>query len=302
MRLHFYGTTNPLPFFQEIEGVGRYGHRLQIPDGRISLENNPMSVYYPFSIDLRGAASSCSYLIFLEDHEHSARYSFGEVSFFDTGTIEVDVMPLILPDGWTGAIVFDSYDCDEDIRVPVTVTNPFEVDGLWVYRHPDSNFLGFLWNIGELDGLPAETPGDGVVLTIQRQSDHSVLAKFHIENTGALEHVQISDLSDLEFIIAPAYCFKIDARCNASYSAIIHNSSLFPPFDPTPEVIPEILLALIVAMGVIWLAVVGGIIVLITLLVMLRRRRIMREQREKKEPTEWGTGKVSGGPLLRAPV
>jgi hypothetical protein len=262
------------------------------------LENSPTSVYYPFTIKLHGASSSCSYFTFLEDHDHSARYNFGEVSSFSSGTITVSHIPPTLPDGWTGALVFDSYDCDEDIRTAITVANPFEENGLWVYRHGDSDVLTFLWRIGALDGLSAEAPGDSVVLTVQRQSDHTVLAKAIGENVGILEGINFTglpELSELEFVIAPAYCFKLSTLCNAVYSAVIQNVSLFPALDPTTEPAAEFPLMWALIIGGLVLVAIGLFVAIIVLLVKRRRLRCKKKKQAKKTKSLSSSGFLSAG-------
>jgi subtilisin-like proprotein convertase family protein len=298
MFLSFFGTLDPLPYFPEIEGADPYGYRRPARDRTISLENTPVSVYYPFSVKLAGTSTSCSYFTFLEDHDHSTRYNFGKVRNFETGVIIFDVIPPSLPNGWSGAIVFDSYDCDEDIRVPITVTNALEENGLWVYREADSDLFSFFWRIGAMDGLPAEAPGDSAILTIQRQSDHLVLTKFLVGNIGVLERVNLTgalDWSDVEFIIAPGYCFKLGDLCDASYSAVIQNASLFPALDPTPDASGELPLT--------WILIIGGLGVLIVILLivivllLIRKRRAVRKQQKKarKAKTLNSSGYLSEG-------
>jgi hypothetical protein len=118
---------------------------------------------------------------------------------------------------------------------------------------------------------------------VEKKSDHSIVKKMQIDNTGFLEDVDVErevniSADQLEFVITAAYCFKFGDECNAWRSDKIEAYSLYPPLTQTPT--PE------AEMPLFWYFILGGIgIVGLTLAIVMIVLCVRRFRKQKATKT-----------------
>ena len=210
--LSLYGTKREYTSrCKQTIGVAPYDYEMPTKGNVVTLKSPTIKVYDEVKMELN-QLQGCNMDVFIEDQARSTRLYFGSISNLTVKTFRIPFDYPIVPDGFTGNLVLDSFQCNWTTKTKVTIKNDaLTKNAIAGWLDKKGGGIRIEWKT--TDHLPTESPSDFVLITANEGTGKKE-RMWKVINRGYVEINESFTNESTLFTISATNCDKTnDTNC-----------------------------------------------------------------------------------------